>query len=263
AAAESKPEYPRTAGNRTARADEATSPSRRKAPPRQSPEKGKPPAEREGTATALQAVKPSIQPSPEGRRLSQAEAGLAAGEVMRCGDAKHRRTARKRTAAHPERERGLSPRAFPRSGTLPPRESEAFARKRKAARVERPGRREFVGIHFAEAVASFPELPAVRAWQQDPDSCQLSVGFWQLTPPSGGSFLDVSRLTPSGMVPTLAVPLRIDGQSSLGTGTTPLCAPLRPRRARVACRRAGERHDVHGSRRGRGPERRPASGHVE
>jgi hypothetical protein len=48
------------------------------------------------------------------------EAGLAAGELMRRGDAKHRRAARQKTFAQ-TRAHGLGPCAFPREALFPER----------------------------------------------------------------------------------------------------------------------------------------------
>ena len=81
---------------------------------------------------------------------------------MRRGDAKPRRAARRgRSPARLKRARGLGPRAFPAKRRTQPRaKAPAFARKRKAARVERPGRLEIRMRHvIAEAVASFPGAP--------------------------------------------------------------------------------------------------------
>src|SRR5207248_1342956 len=102
-----------------------------------------------------------------------------------------------------------------------------------------------------------------RAWQQDPDSCQLSVPISGLTPPSEGSLAVRSGLTLSEWVPTLAGAAQHGGRPPFAAAPTPHRAPLRPRGAGGACGCAGQRLDVHGGGRGRGTERRPPGGDGE
>src|SRR6266487_3409200 len=80
----------------------------------------------------------------QSRSLSQAKPALGGGELMRGGDAKPRRAAPRRTTAHHSGACGPSPHAFPREAPYPNPEPKAklSARKRKTARVERPGRLE-------------------------------------------------------------------------------------------------------------------------
>src|SRR5213592_2944097 len=71
-------------------------------------------------------LRPSNPPRPE---PSAGEAALRGGELMRGGDAQHRRAARRTPPAVFHRARGPRPRAFSaKRRTSQPRESAAFAR---------------------------------------------------------------------------------------------------------------------------------------
>ena len=60
--------------------------------------------------SAFRTPDPRIPPKPEAKA---GEAALAAGELMRGGDAKPRRAAQRETSADHQEARGLRPRAFP------------------------------------------------------------------------------------------------------------------------------------------------------
>src|SRR4051794_22407339 len=67
-------------------------------------------------------------------------------------------------------------------------ESAAFAAERKTARVERPGRLDASGSRKGGCGELPGVLPAARAWQQDPDLCQLSESRPAGPGPFEGSF---------------------------------------------------------------------------
>ena len=138
-------------------------------------------------------------------------------------------------------------------------------RSRKAARVERPGRRKSQGL--VKEGGELPGGPLRREpWQHNPDSCQLSVLRPAACSPQRG-ILRGPRFR-SGLTPVRSPFLHWPRPGFVSPPGHPLAAASIPHRIRLRPRGAGccptqalgERQDVHGRSRGRGPERRSRGG---